>query len=133
VIAWMTSLFDFLPLRIFFWAVAVLFGFGGLVRGANMLSLSGYQWSAAPALWRILDVVFLVLNAVVVIGVVAQSGWAVAAFLLAAILQIVLYRVFPGQFSTTPEQIKAIRSLLFLALALIDAFVVLALIRARSY
>ena len=132
MIAWASALFGFRPLRVFFWLVAALFAFGGAVHAANMLSLSGFDWSSSPVLWRALDVVFLVLNATVVLGVIFRSGRAVIAFLLAAGLQVALYGgPLAAQFGTTPENAAAVRNLLYLSLALLGLFVGLVLLRTR--
>jgi hypothetical protein len=126
---WARSLFDFPLIHIFFLIVAVLYAFGGAIHIANMLSLSGYPWSAAPLSWKILDAVFLLLNATVVVTVLLKSGWAVSAFLLAAGIQVVLYAFFPDQFGTTPDHARAIRHLLMLNAVLIGAFFGLVAIR----
>ena len=116
----------------FFWLVGALYAFGAVVHVGNILGLAGRPWSATPLLWRTFDVVFLVLDASVAIGVAISSGVAVAAFVLAAILQIVLYAGFAEHFSHTPEQAAAIRQLLFLNGALLATFVLLLLLRSRA-
>lgn len=93
------------------WLVALFYAYGTVVHILNMLSLTGFDWRAAPLKWQTLDVVYLILDAIVVIGVFL--GWKVgyAAFYLAAVSQVFLYTVFrdwiinvPSEFAVTSEQ-----------------------------
>ena len=94
------------------WTVAAFYAYGALVHVLNMSGLSGFDWAAAPLKWQVLDVVYLVLDVIVVVGLV--MGWraGIVAFFAAAASQIVLYTVFrdwivdvPEAFARTPEEI----------------------------
>ncbi len=100
------------------WIVALFYLYGASVHVLNMLSLTGFDWSAAPMKWRVLDVVYLVLDLLVVVGVLA--GWKIGfvAFYIAAVSQILLYTVFrdwvttvPAEFSLSVEQQSYLSSL----------------------
>ncbi len=76
-----------------------------------MLGLTGFDWLTAPLKWRVLDVAYLILDLLVVVGFFA--GWKIGfvAFYLAATSQILLYTVFrswiivvPGEFSVSADQ-----------------------------
>ena len=93
------------------WVVAACYLYGAAVHVLNMLGHSGFDWTAAPLKWQILDVTYLVLDVVVVVGLIL--GWKVGfgAFYLAAISQIVLYTLFrdwitdvPPEFAVTEQQ-----------------------------
>lgn len=56
-----------------FWIVAAFYAYGALVHILNIASLTGFAWSKAPLNWQVLDVVYLVLDVVVVVGLV--RGW----------------------------------------------------------
>ena len=131
MLAWATEQLDYLPSRIFFWVIAAVFAYGGAIHASNIAGLSGYQWSASPPAWQLFDVVFLILNAVVVAGVLAKSGWGVLAFIAAASLQVILYQFFPSAFVTSPEQAETVRRLLYFALGLLVIFAVLVMLRGR--
>jgi hypothetical protein len=124
------SLFDDLPLRLFFVLVAALFALGAVGHAGNILSLNGFQWSTMPLSWRILDGVFLILDLGVVIGVTLRSGWAVVAFLLASGLQVALYTVFSG--APASGQTGIVRVLLYLNITLLVMFAGLVWRRGRQ-
>ena len=97
--------------KIILWIVALFYLYGAAVHVMNMLSLTGFDWSAAPLKWQMLDVVYLVLDLMVVAGFVA--GWkpGFVAFYVAAISQIILYTLLrpwvvdvPAEFAVSPEQ-----------------------------
>lgn len=91
--------------RLIFIAIAVSYGYGGLVHLANIAGFSGYNWLDAPPKWQVLDVVYLGLDFVVCVGLF--RGWrsAATAFFVAGVSQIVLYTLgahwvmdVPGEF-----------------------------------
>lgn len=93
------------------WLVALFYAYGATVHVFNMLSLSGFDWPSAPPKWQALDVVYLVLDVVVVAGFLLRWRLGYIAFYLAAISQIILYTVFrnwiidvPTEFAVTDEQ-----------------------------
>ena len=105
------SLYDPWPLRIFLWVIAAIYAMGATVHVKNMLGLSGQPWMEMPVSWRVFDIVFLVLNLIVLVGVLLRSPWGIIAFLTALALQLVLYIGMPGTFSTNEEERAALRGL----------------------
>lgn len=100
------------------WVVAAFYAYGTLVHVLNMAGLSGFDWAAVPLKWQVLDVVYLILDVVVVAGFV--RGWRAGsvAFFAAATSQIVLYTAFrawildvPEAFARTPEEIAYLDAL----------------------
>ena len=99
--------------NIILWVVAACYAYGAVVHVLNIAGASGFDWTNAPLKWQILDVVYLVLDIVVAIGLV--FGWraGTVAFFVAALSQIILYTVFrtwivdvPVEFARTPEEIS---------------------------
>ena len=93
------------------WIVALFYAYGAVVHVLNMLSLSGFDWPSAPLKWQALDIVYLVLDVIVVAGLLLSWKAGYAAFYVAAISQIILYTVFrnwitdvPPEFAVTAEQ-----------------------------
>lgn len=82
--------------RVIFWIVAAFYAYGALVHILNIASMTGFSWPDAPLKWQILDIVYLVLDVVVVVGLIRGSWIGIAAFFLAATSQIMLYTVFRG-------------------------------------
>ena len=100
-----------LAASIVIWIVAIFYAYGAVVHVLNMLSLSGFDWQSAPVKWQTLDIVYLALDVIVVLGLILSWKVGYAAFYLAAISQILLYTVFrswitdvPPEFAVTDEQ-----------------------------
>ena len=97
------------PLR---YAVAAFYAYGGLVHVLNMLSLSGFDWMQAPFKWQALDVAYLILNAIVVVGLVRGYRFGFIAFYAAALSQLLLYTLLrdwildvPAAFAPSPDEV----------------------------
>ncbi|MET0070715.1 MAG: hypothetical protein ABW096_11820 [Candidatus Thiodiazotropha sp.] len=75
------------------WITALFYLYGAVVHVYNILGLSGFDWYTTPLKWQVLDVAYLVIDIVVVVGL--SLGWKAGflAFYVAAISQIVLYTV----------------------------------------
>ncbi|MEM9624286.1 MAG: hypothetical protein AAF993_21780 [Pseudomonadota bacterium] len=91
--------------------VSAFYAYGALVHVLNMLSLTGFDWTNAPIKWQVLDIVYLVLDVLVVAGLYRVRQYAVFAFYTAALSQIVVYTVLrswimdvPEAYAITPEQ-----------------------------
>ena len=91
--------------------LALAYLYGSSVHVANMMGLTGFTWSEAPFKWQSLDVAYLVLDLAVVAGIFLLPRFGLAAFVVAASSQIILYTVFrswvldvPAEFLPSPEQ-----------------------------
>lgn len=92
--------------------IALFYAYGALVHVMNMAGLMGFRWLDAPTKWQVLDLVYLVLDFIVAIGLVRRWQIAFAAFYVAAISQIVLYTLLrswiidvPPAFARSAEDI----------------------------
>jgi hypothetical protein len=90
-------------------AIAAIFALGAAVHALNIAGLTGFDWSSAPAKWQALDVVYLVVDAIVVAGVIARRAIGWMAFVAASASQVALYTAFrpwlmdiPADFTLTP-------------------------------
>lgn len=97
--------------RAVFWIIAAFYAYGALVHVLNMLGMSGFSWLNAPAKWQALDLVYLVLDVTVVIGLLAGLRIGYLALIVAAVSQIILYTVLrdwvldvPEEFARSPEE-----------------------------
>ena len=93
------------------WIIALFYLYGAAVHVFNILGLSGFDWRAAPLKWQVLDIVYLVIDLLVVIGLILSWKVGFVAFYVAAISQIALYTVYrdwiidvPAEFSVSEEQ-----------------------------
>ena len=93
------------------WIIALFYLYGAAVHVFNILGLSGFDWRAAPLKWQVLDIVYLAIDLLVVVGLILSWKAGFVAFYVAAISQIILYTVFrdwivdvPAEFSLSEEQ-----------------------------
>ena len=100
------------------WVVALFYLYGAAVHVLNILGLSGFDWTAAPLKWQVLDVVYLVIDLLVVSGLILGRKTGFVAFYIASISQVILYTVFrewiidvPPEFSVSEEQRTYLTSL----------------------
>ena len=100
-----------LAASIVIWIVAAFYGYGALVHVLNMLSLTGFDWRAAPLKWQVLDVSYLLVDLLVVVGLIMSWRAGFVAFYVAALSQIFLYTVLrewiidvPAEFAVSEEQ-----------------------------
>lgn len=92
--------------------IGLFYTYGAAVHVMNMLSMSGFNWLSAPLKWQALDVVYLILDAAVVLGLLFAFRIGLVAFFAAAMSQILLYTVFrkwiidvPAEFQRSPEEV----------------------------
>ena len=93
------------------WIIALFYLYGAAVHVFNILGLSGFDWRAAPLKWQLLDIVYLVIDLLVVVGLILGWKLGFVAFYVAAVSQIILYTVFrewivdvPPEFAPSEEQ-----------------------------
>ena len=117
--------------------IALFYVYGALVHMMNILGLTGFQWSKAPLKWQLLDIVYLGLDLLVVVGFFAQWRLSYVAFYLAATSQIVLYTALrawildvPEEFAISPKQLAYLNGLVAFHVAAL--FLVTVALRLRA-
>ena len=100
------------------WVIAACYALGAYVHVANIAGMSGYVWMEAPTKWQVLDIVYLVLDILVAVGLVLGWRAGFAAFFTASLSQILLYTLFrswivdvPEEFARTPQEVKSLDGL----------------------
>jgi len=74
------------------------------VHVANILGFGEGPWTSMPLLWRIMDVVLLIFNVTVGIGLWLKTPWGIKAFVAGIIgLQLIPYTLFREHFIQTAE------------------------------
>ncbi len=92
--------------------IAVVLAFGASVHVANILGYGERPWAQMPAIWRVMDVVLLIFNLVVGIGLWLKTPWAVIAFVAGVVaLQLVPYTLFRSHFIETPEHASTLNGM----------------------
>ena len=112
-------------LGIYLRILAVLYALGAVVHLGNLLGFGEVPGEVAPRLWVVLDGVYLLLDAVVAVGLWRRRWWGVALFLVAALSQLVLFLGFGSSLAHTPEQRELLDQLVGLHLLTVLVYVVL--------
>ena len=103
------------PLR---YTVAAFYAYGALVHILNMLSLTGFVWMEAPFKWQVLDIAYLIINTIVVVGLMRKQRIGFIALYIAALSQVVLYTLLrdwildvPPAFAPSPDEVSYLGTL----------------------
>lgn len=118
---WLSIYLKFLSICLFY---------GALVHLGNILGFAAQPWSEMPIHWQLMDIILLLFNLLVSIGLWFRRVEGVIAFILGIIsLQIIPYTIFRQYFIQTPEDVITLNSLMTIELILITIFVVLIMIK----
>lgn len=96
-------------MKIYLRILAAIYAFAAARHLANMLGYGELPWGEAPLAWQIADVGYAILDTVAAIGLFLQKRWGVAAFLLAAVSEILLFTLAPHWFVLRPEHLLLLR------------------------
>ncbi|MEM7223747.1 MAG: hypothetical protein AAF495_12250 [Pseudomonadota bacterium] len=98
--------------RILLLVIAGFYAYGATVHVLKMASMTGFQWTQAPLKWQLLDIVYLALDLIAVVGLVLDRRFGWIAVLIAALSQLLLYTLLrdwvldvPAAFRPTAEQV----------------------------
>ena len=91
--------------------VAAFYAYGALVHAANLAGLGPPVPVDRAATFTVLDVVFLVVDTAIVIGLWTGRNWGLALFFLAAGAQLVMYTAFGAYFAFDEASRAAITQL----------------------
>ena len=96
-------------MKIFLRILATIYAFAAFKHLANILGFGELPWADAPLAWQISDIAYAILDSVAAIGLYRQKRWGIAAFLLAAISEILLFTLVPDWFVLRPEHLLLLR------------------------
>ncbi len=106
--------------------LAVILAYGAIMHVGNILGWTGKPWMDTPLHWRTMDIVLLLFNIVVGVGLWIKAPWAVVVFLIGIIvLQIVPYTLFRSHFAESPDQVKTLNGLVITWVLLLGTLFVL--------
>ena len=104
--------------RLVLWVIAAFYAYGAYEHIASIAGQHGYAWSEAPFKWQALDIVYLTLDIVVVVGFLLRWRIGVFAFFAVSVSQLLLYTLLrpwildvPVKFTPTPEHLGYINML----------------------
>lgn len=115
------------------WLLACLLLFVSHVHIANLLGWNGRPWVDFPFLWKVMDVLLLVFEVVVAIGLIYRKTMAVLAFFAGILLlQVIPFTVFRSHFVTKPADENMLNSLLGTEICLMLVLLVLIIVQGRT-
>lgn len=92
--------------------IVAAYFYGASVHVANMAGISGFDWLQAPWKWQALDIFYLALDVMVVVGLLSFQRFGLCCFAIAAISQIILYTGLrswvvdvPAELAPSPDQL----------------------------
>ena len=91
--------------------IGALYAFGGLVHIGNIFGFGEKKWLESPVAWRVGDLFWGSLDVAAIVGIALRSPIGIAALVLAALSQIVVYGCFPSAFALTDEHRKALKGM----------------------
>ena len=110
--------------------LAIVLLYGAIVHISNMAGFTGTPWLSTPLLWRVMDVLLLLFNAIAAIGLwrgfVWSVWWTFGGILL---LQFIPYTLLRSQFVLKPEDAQTLNSLLGTEVLLLVIFAILLWLR----
>jgi hypothetical protein len=119
-------------MKIYLRVLAAIYAFACARHVANMLGFGELPWAEAPLAWQISDVCYAILDAVAAVGLFLRKPWGIAAFLVAASSEIVLFTFAPGWFVLRPEHLMMLRGFVVYHLIAIVIWLFLFLKQRRS-
>ena len=135
ILDWLNPAFD----KTWFYAamivIALMYGFGGLVHIGNMLGFGELEWSESPLSWQVGDVVWGLLDIIVVVGILLKAPVGILALVVAALSQIIVYGIWPDAFALTDEHMQTLRGMVYfhvVVLAVLGVLVWLAISKSGA-
>ncbi|MDB9526805.1 hypothetical protein PN498_12465 [Oscillatoria sp. CS-180] len=103
--------------------LALVLFYGATVHIGNMAGLTGNPWLSTPLLWRAMDVVLLLFNALTAIGLWRGTVWSVWTLLGGmTLLQFLPYTLLRSHFILNPEDAQTLNGLLITEALLLGVF-----------
>ena len=102
--------------------LSLISAYAALIHLANIAGLGEKPWLETPLTWRIGDIIYGTLDIVCWLGLWQQKIWAIIAWLMGILSQLVIYTLFINYFAFTIEQRQTINGLLGTEAILLSIF-----------
>ncbi|MGK7941909.1 MAG: hypothetical protein AB4062_17500 [Crocosphaera sp.] len=112
--------------RIYLRFLSICLIYGALVHLSNIFGLGEVPWLETPFHWRLMDIILLIFDILLAIGLWSPYFKAVIAFFVGIFtLQIIPYTVFRQFFISSPEDVNTLNGLLGTEFILITILIIL--------
>ncbi len=112
-------------MKIFLRILAVIYAFAAILHIGTILGFGRMPFAEMPLSWQLSDIAYGLIDTVAAVGLWQQKNWGVAAFLLAAVSEILLFSFVPDWFMTEPGQLIMLRGFIAYHLVAIAIYIFL--------
>lgn len=120
------SVFQHIWMSLYARGIALVLLYGAAVHIGNIAGWTGTPWLSTPLLWRGLDIVLLLFNGAIALGLWRGTRWATwGLFGGMLLLQFMPYTLLRSRFISQPEDAQVLNSLLGTEAVLLGLFALL--------
>ena len=119
-------------MKIFLRVLAVIYAFAAILHIGSVLGLGRVPFAEAPLSWQLSDIFYGIVDTIAAIGLFRLQPWGVAAFLVAAISEILLFTLVPHWFVVEPDQLTMLRGFVVYHVIAITLYFVLRYFEKRG-
>jgi len=105
--------------------LAVIYAFAAILHIGTIAGFGRMPFADMPLSWQLSDIAYGLIDTVAAIGLWQQKNWGVAAFLVAAVSEILLFTLVPDWFVTEPGQLVMLRGFVVYHLVAIAIYIYL--------
>jgi hypothetical protein len=96
-------------MKIFLRILSIIYAFAAALHIGSILGFGRMPFEEAPLSWQLSDFFYGIVDTIAAIGLFRQKSWGIAAFLVAAISEILLFSLVPHWFVIEPSQLTMLR------------------------
>jgi hypothetical protein len=96
-------------MKLFLRILAVIYAFAAVMHIGSILGFGRMPFGEMPLAWQLSDVAYGLIDTVAAIGLWQQKSWGIAAFLLAAGSEILLFTFTPDWFTSDPAELQMLQ------------------------
>lgn len=96
-------------MKIFLRCLSIIYAFAAARHIGNIVGLGEIPFDVSPLSWQITDLLYGVLDTIAAIGLWRLRWWGVAAFLTAAVSEILLFSFATDWLEVPPEYLSLLR------------------------
>lgn len=96
-------------MKVFLRILAAIYAFAAILHIGSIFGFGRMPFAEMPLSWQLSDIAYGLIDSVAAVGLWQQKNWGIAAFLLAAVSEILLFTLVPEWFVMEPGQLTMLR------------------------
>jgi hypothetical protein len=113
-------------MKLFLRILAVIYAVAAVMHIGSILGFGRMPFGDMPLSWQLSDIAYSLIDTVAAVGLWQQKSWGVAAFLLAACSEILLFTFTPDLFTSDPAELQMLQGFIVYHLIAITTYFYLA-------